>query len=198
MTLPVSVRVNVLPFFPARAQGAGFIKVTKANGVYTITADYSVLTALGSIPDATKKTIVVQDTQTGVQNSITVAILAAAVASIVTTSGLAGAILNTYRIVTAAGTVTIATTDAIILLNKTVGEPTNIALPASSVRLGVPVTVKDLKGDANTNNITFVPAAGETIDGFSAAAAAANGAALIDVNYGKKTLYPLTSGGWYI
>ncbi len=102
------------------------------------------------------------------------------------------------RQVTAAGSVTVGPADTVILLNKSVGAPTTINLPSSASRAGIPVTVKDLKGDAATNNITFVPASGETIDGFSAAAAAANGIALIDIDYGKKTLSPLTSGGWYI
>lgn len=107
------------------------------------------------------------------------------------------AITTNYRIVTASGDVTVLSADNTIIMNKTVGAATNINLPTSASRQGIPVTVKDLKQDANTNNITFVPASGETIDGFSATAAATNGVAVISIENGSKTLYPLTSGGWY-
>lgn len=107
------------------------------------------------------------------------------------------AVAPAQRTVTASGDITVLATDQIIKVNKTVAAPTNINLPTSASRNGVPVMGKDLKGDANVNNITFVPAAGETIDGFSAAAAAANGVALIDVDYAAKTLFPNVSGGWF-
>jgi hypothetical protein len=106
-------------------------------------------------------------------------------------------ITTNYRIVTASGDVTVRSSDNTILMNKAVGAPTNINLPTSASRNGIPVRVKDLKQDANTNNITFVPASGETIDGYSATAAAANGVALIDIDNDSKTVYPLASGGWY-
>jgi len=100
--------------------------------------------------------------------------------------------------ITAAGNVTVNTIQPVYILNKTVGAPTSILLPTAASRNLIPVTVKDYKGDANTNNITFVPNGTETIDGFSPAAAITNGSALIDINYGKKTLFPLLSGGWYL
>lgn len=114
-------------------------------------------------------------------------------------SGLWGQpVAGAARIVTAAGDVVAADGDTTILLNKTVGEPTNINLPPALSRAGRPITVKDYKGDANVNAITFVSWTGETIEGFSAAAAAANGVAVISFSHGKKTLYPLISGGWYL
>lgn len=184
MTLPANIRVNVSALFPVRAQGAGFIAVSKANGIYTIRADYTLLAPILGVADLTTKELVVLDLATGQYNTITAAALIAAGT-------------GTYRLVIAAGDVTILSSDVTILLNKTVGAATNIVLPTSASRNGLPVTVKDYKGDANTNNITFVPSGTETIDGFSPAVAITNGLALIDINYGKKTLYPLTSGGWY-
>lgn len=198
MGLPVSIRQNLQTPFPALVQGGAYISVSKSNGKFTISVDYTKLLPLQTVPDATKKLVVINDVDTGVFNTFSVAAIANAAAALVNTSGLSGAILNNYRVVSAAGDVTILSTDSIILLDKSAGAPTNIVLPASASRQGVPVTVKDLKGDANTNNITFVPALGETIDGFSAADAVTNGLALVDVNYGKKQLFPLTSGGWYI
>src|SRR5262245_55043349 len=101
MALPAQVRVNVLPMFPARARGTGFISVAKANGVYTFQYDYDLLSRSLAIPAPTTKDLVIKDTDTGQYNTVTIAQIAAAAASIVSTSGLTGAILNTYRIVTA-------------------------------------------------------------------------------------------------
>jgi hypothetical protein len=186
MTLPANIRINVGSPFPSQVVGAAYITVAKANGLWTITPNYSLLVALASVANPAIKEVVIYDPTTGIYNTITLSQL-----SVIALSG-------TYRMVTIAGDVSIVTSDTTILLDKTVGAATNIDLPTSLSRAGVPVTVKDYKGDANINNITFVPAAGETIDGFSAAAAAANGLALINIALGKKTLYPLTSGGWYL
>lgn len=198
MTLPPSIRVNVATVFPARAVGATYLTVVKANGVYTIKADYTLLNDLLAVPDPTKKEIVIRDRETNLFNRISMSLLAQAAASLVSTTGLTGAILNTHRIVTAAGDVTINPTDQIILLNKTVGAATNIILPTAASRNGVPVMVKDYKGDAVANNIRYQLAGIETIDGFNQATADANGSSLIDVNKGWKMISPLASGGWYI
>lgn len=184
MTLPANIRVNVSAPFPARVAGSGFATIAKANGIYTIGANYRLLANLPSIGDATGKIIAVQDLTTGVFSYMTVAAF------------LAGSSSN-YREVTAAGSVTILTSDVTILLNKTVGAATSIILPLSAARSGVPVTVKDYKGDANTNNITFTLAGTESIDGMLQAAADTAGKSKIDINGDKKTLYPLAAGGWY-
>lgn len=185
MTLPVNIRINVRAPFPARVVGAGFVVVSKVNGIWTISVDYTQLAPLLISADIQGALVAVYDPATKQYNTLTVA-------QVIATG------INTYRVVTAAGPVTIGPSDVTILLNKTAPAATNINLPASASRNGVPVTVKDYGGVAQANNITFVPAAGETIDGFTASQAAANGAALINVNYGKKTLFPLTSGGWYL
>lgn len=67
------------------------------------------------------------------------------------------------RVVTAAGAVTVATTDYVVAINKTVGAATVVNLPASPAT-GQTFIIKDKKGDAASNNITITPAAG-TIDG---------------------------------
>jgi hypothetical protein len=67
------------------------------------------------------------------------------------------------RVVTAAGAITVATSDDVIIVNKSVGAATTVnlfATPAAGTRL----IIKDGKGDALANNITITPAAG-TIDG---------------------------------
>lgn len=75
------------------------------------------------------------------------------------TSGM----VQTIRVVTAAGAVTVATTDNIVIVNKTSGAATAVNLPATPTT-GTIFVVKDGKGDAATNNITVTPAAGN-IDG---------------------------------
>lgn len=183
--IPANIRVNIGAPFPARVSGASYITVVKYNGLWTIVPNYSLLGApIGNL-DPTVKEVVIYDVGTGVFNVITLATLVAT-------------FTNSYRMVTAAGDVTVLASDSVILLNKGTGAATNIDLPTSASRNGLPITVKDYKGDANTNNITFVPASGETIDGYDASDAAANGLALIDIALGKKTLNPLASGGWYI
>ncbi len=183
MSLPANIRVNVRAPFPTRVQGSAFISVSKANGVWTISPNY--LTLAQNINVSPTQVIALQDEITGVWSFIGAALFASSA-------------LSSYRVVTTAGAVTILSTDLVILLEKSPSGASTINLPASATRAGAPITVKDLTGDANTNNVTFVPFTGETIDGFSAAAAAANGVALIDVDYGFKRLYPLLTGGWYV
>ena len=71
--------------------------------------------------------------------------------------------IEKVREVTAAGAITVVATDYIILVNKSVGAATTVNLPASP-STGQVFIIKDGKGDANSNNITIVPAAGN-IDG---------------------------------
>jgi hypothetical protein len=71
--------------------------------------------------------------------------------------------VRNVRVVTAAGAVTVATTDDIIVVNKTSGAATVVNLPPTPTT-GQFYIIKDGKGDASTNNITITPAAGN-IDG---------------------------------
>lgn len=184
MTLPANIRVNVRVPFPALVQGAAFITVSKANGIWTITPNYQLLAGAPSITPT--QLIAVFDTASRIWSTVPADIFG---------SGGGGSVI--YRIVTSAGAVVVQPSDTVILLQKSPSGASTIDLPLSGSRNGIPITVKDLTYDANTNNITFVPASGETLDGFSAAAAVANGVALIDVDGGFKTFNPLTSGGWY-
>jgi hypothetical protein len=183
VTLPASIRVNVRAPFPTQVRGAAFISVAKSNGIWTVKPDYRLIAENPLL--TTTQVVALQDTVTGAW-------------SYMSASLLLSASLSSYREVTVAGSVTVQPTDIIILLNKSPSGASTINLPNSATRGGVPVTVKDITGDANTNNITVVPATGETIDGLSASAAAANGIAVIDKDYGSRTFYPLQSGGWYV
>lgn len=79
------------------------------------------------------------------------------------------------RVVTAAGAVTVATTDDIVVVKKTSGAATVVNLPATPTT-GQTFVIQDGKGDAATNNLTITPAAGNI-----------NGAAtlVINTNYGS-------------
>lgn len=182
MTLPAVIRVNVSIPFPALAQGAAFITLVKANGIWTITPNYQLLAQATGV--TATQIIAVYDTGTGVWNYVNAL-------------GFGGG-GSSYRTVTTTGLVTVLPSDTTILLQKGSSGASSIQLPQSAVRNGLPVTVKDMTYDAFTNHITWLPAAGEMLDGFSAAASITNGVALIDVDGGKKTFYPLTSGGWYL
>jgi len=67
--------------------------------------------------------------------------------------------IKNIRVITAAGAITAASTDHIICINKTVGAASAVSLFATPTA-GTEIEVKDCKGDANTNNITITPNAG--------------------------------------
>ena len=99
---------------------------------------------------------------------------------------------ETQRLVTAAGAVTVAADDSdIIVIDKTVAAATTVDLPSAADRTKA-VRIQDGKGDANTNNITIVPASGETIYGI------VDYQPIIDGNGGFVRLTPRADGtGWF-
>jgi len=94
------------------------------------------------------------------------------------------------RTVTAAGDIDVTATDDVILVNKSIGAATNVNLPLSVDR-GRVLKVVDLKGDAQTNNITLVPVGAELIIGASTF--------VVNTNNGSVEVHPRPDGlGWYI
>jgi hypothetical protein len=93
------------------------------------------------------------------------------------------------RTITAAGAITVATTDQIILVAKTVAAATIINLPAAASFLSDELFIKDLNGVCATNNFTVTPNGAETIDGLTTYLMLDNYAHLY---LGKKT------NGWYV
>lgn len=81
----------------------------------------------------------------------------------------------TLRVVTASGSVTPASDDYTIVINKTVGAATTVLLSGAQTT-GRRLEIKDGKGDAATNNITL----SGTVDGASSPK--------IDTNYGSRIL----------
>lgn len=82
------------------------------------------------------------------------------------------------RVVTAAGAVTLTTSDYIVVVNKASGASTVVNLPGSPTK-GDNYIIKDGKGDANTNNLTVTPASGN-IDG--------TGTYVMNTNYQSATV----------
>jgi len=182
LSLPANIRVNVRVPFPTSVKGAAFIGVSKANGVWSITPNY--LTLGENVAVTPTQVLALQDSITGAWSWVGAA-------------SFVSAALTTYRIITGAGAVSVLTTDIVLVFQKSPSGASTVNLPASATRVGAPVIIKDLTGDANINNITIVPSGTETLDGFSAAAAAANGVAVLSIDYGSMWLVPLTSGGWF-
>ena len=58
MTLPINIKVNVLPRFPAQVIGRTAITVTKASGIYNFDIDYSKMLPVTSLPAAPLYTLV--------------------------------------------------------------------------------------------------------------------------------------------
>jgi hypothetical protein len=154
MTLPANIRVNVGAPFPSLVKSTGGIALQKANGIWTVSLGYSQLGVQVPLPvDMTTDYVAVYD-------SVVQSYYLAPLGSL----GFGG--VRTQRSITA-GPVVISPTDQILHLNLTT--PTTITLPPFATRDGVPMTFKDVGMQASTNPVTIAPAAGETIDGFSAA-----------------------------
>jgi hypothetical protein len=98
--------------------------------------------------------------------------------------------LNT-EIVTAGSTYNVQTTDTRILVDKTLGSPTSIIFPLSNtMQFQQPVLIKDIKGDAFTNNITISFSGGQKCDNQTTIP--------INNNYGWTWINPIPGGsGWY-
>jgi hypothetical protein len=71
---------------------------------------------------------------------------------------------GTVQYITAGATVTVAATDGLIIINKTVGSATTVNLPAALAKLGK-VKVVDFKGDSDVNPITVNRAGSDTFNG---------------------------------
>jgi hypothetical protein len=122
----------------------------------------------------------------GTVNGVTIGLTNPAGAAF-TSIANSGAQFNNVRVVTTPGTVTQLSTDYLIVINKTVGQATQVVLITNPL-LGATVIIKDGRGDAATNAITVLPATG-TIDGQSGI--------IINVAYGSVGL--MYNGlGWSI
>jgi hypothetical protein len=146
-----------------RLRGAAKFLSSIFNGVGTtvrkdglatyVDIDYTQFGAPIGTVDPTADIILILNTTTGVYNVTTLTALIAA------SSGV--------RIITAPGDVNVGASDGLIVLNKTVGQATNVNLPLAIGKIGK-VKIIDFKGDAATNNITVNTTSPETFNGASA------------------------------
>jgi hypothetical protein len=102
-----------------------------------------------------------------------------------------GPVIGSYQTLVTTTPYTVLPTDSFLLMN--VGGPAVVNLPLASSRNGVPLTIKDVSGNAGVNNIT-INAAGDAygIDG--------NANEVLDVGYGIYVLMPKQVGpsGWMV
>jgi len=168
MSLPYNLRVNTSVPFPALVIGASGIKVTKQNGIWTISPDYTAFPQVATISDPANTYVLVWNAISGLFSVVP--------ASAVNSS-------KVVRTLTAAGPYTALPTDEVLLINQTVGAAFTVNVDWSARTK--PLRIVDGKGDAATNNITITPTAGQTQLG------TVNYSYIIDGNGGSITLTPL-------
>lgn len=152
MTIPVikikvrrksSVKGKALVKFPASVQASNFVTLTLANGVYTLGADYTVLTA-GPIIDPTTSYIAVNDLSAGAYKNVALSSLLTsgidadlqAIAALSGTGVLSRTASNTWALRTITGTA-----NEITVTNGAgiAGNPT-LSLPAALTFTGKTIT----------------------------------------------------------
>lgn len=144
MTIPANVRVNIGAPFPAQVKGspAGLIAVAKANGIWTVTLNYGALGVTPVIADPANSVVLVYNTVTGVYSLVKVGQLSSS--------------KNVATLVGAGPYPVPADVDVVLV------KFTPMAITVDWSQRTKPLTVVDAKGDANLNNITITPSAGQT------------------------------------
>jgi hypothetical protein len=144
-----TVRLKLIPKFPANVTGTIAITVDKANGAYTIRPDYSGLVELTTF-DPTQELVLVYGRD--------------GTWSIVPVSTLVNNPSAGTQTVTSGASAVVLPNTTLLVVNKTVGSATALSLPLSSLKIG-PVRIVDFKGDAGTNNITVSASGSDKFNG---------------------------------
>ena len=151
MTLPANIRINVKAPFPANVSGAGMVVLTKANGIWTVSIDFTKLGPLTTTNDIPGALVAVYDPVTKLYNTLT----AAQIAALASTTGA-----RTQRSITGGGQLPIIGADSILNVNNVADlTPT---LPLASTRNGAPLTINNMPG-SHTQTVGTTGA--DTIDG---------------------------------
>ena len=126
--------------FPANVATEAFLTIVRANGTYTLGADYTILDPT-PLSDPANTLIAVWDAVSESWKQTTLSALIA----------ISNGVVQTF---TAGGTEAINANTGLALVNQTVGAAKTLTMPLSSVKT-CPVLISDFKGDAGTNNITI-------------------------------------------
>jgi len=151
----VTIKLKVLPRFPAQVTGSVFITITKANGVWTITPDFSLLEVPVIDNLATFETVV-RNTITGSYGRVP----------------LTNLLSSSYFATTITGDHNVSPTETYLRCNFSV--PSAIILPASATRNGLGLGIKDVTGNFATFAATITPDGSELIDGLASLTANQN------------------------
>ena|ERR1039458_9147116 len=148
-----SIRVNAPVPFPAKVAGAGVVEIAKANGIWTISLDFSKVADINPLPaDYPSLWFVVEDFVNGVFGRVSL-------------QEMLSPPSPTY-INHAASPYAATSADTSIYVDTTAGAVT-ILLQPTAIRGNLPLIVKDYTGHANANNITLTPNGAEKIDGLA-------------------------------
>ena len=177
MASPVNIRVMAAIPFPPLVVGGAPVKVTKANGIWTIGFDMADLAArVPSVADLSNEYWIVYD-----------AALQTYFKVLLSSLGVAGARLQRPVTTTA---IVVAANDQIV--NFSYNGVVTCALPAATSRNGAPLTFHDAGGHVSgVHTATFTPNGAETIDG--------QADVVMTAAYGTITLTPYNDGtntGW--
>lgn len=147
MTMPANIRVATSVPFPALVKGGGPVAVSKANGVWTVSLNFkSLLPGVAAVPNPASTYVLSWD-------SLTNTFYLIQFANAVQTSKVIKTLVNP-------GPYAALPTDDVLIVKQAVGAPFTINVDWSA-RVK-PLQVVDGKGDAQANNISIVPVAGQT------------------------------------
>jgi len=168
MTLPANIRVNIGAPFPSQVKGKGIVAVSKANGIWTVSLNFALLAQQQTAADPANTYVLAYDPLIGSTFFLSIA-------GVFTS--------RSVKIITAAGPYAALPADDVLIIKQAVGAAFTVNVDWS--QRTKPLRVVDGKGDANVNNITITPAAGQT------QMALANYFYIIDAAGGSITLTPL-------
>lgn len=171
-SLPYNIRVNVAVPFPARVQGSGVVKIVKANGIWTISLDYTqLLPGVQNVPNPATTYTIAWDAQTGVFYLLQLGNIATN---------------KVIKTILAPGPYTADPNDDVIIVKQNIAAPFTVNVNWAA--RAKPLQIVDGKGDASVNNITITPSAGQT------QLAKVNYSYVIDGDGGSVILTPLPDG----
>lgn len=149
MTLPANIRVNMGAPFPATVKGSGAVTVAKQNGIWTVALNYAAFGTSQTVPDPANTYVLVWNALTNVYTLIPMAAVAGTKVVKVLTG--VGNFASPYAA---------QPNDDVLIVKQNAGAPFTVTVDWS--KRTKPLQIVDGKADANVNNITITPTAGQT------------------------------------